>query len=447
MTEERGRVASHITTVGDLLVALGRDPNELIGLAESQWLEFKKEPYRLADDAQKQELAKDVSAIANAEEGIIVLGVHAPKAVNSRIEVARSLHPIPDGLVDEKQLQDVIRSRVWPRLDVRIRDHPVAGAQGKLWTIHVGRQSQRDIPFLVTREYLSENTQVGHAFAMYERHASDNVPYKPEQVHSWIREGYSGESHDDKTTPDASLQDQAQAIFEGDVVALSIPDGHLWYFLQAHPLERTQAPTFFDEGPETVRDALQKGTSIRGEWGFNLPTDRPSPTSNDCLRVIWGDDSLVSISRSGIVTALFTQRLLTWGMERHQQNEQVWFNPLALVEITLEFWRFYRSQVLDRVSSPSDSSWRCGMRNLGPPHRAALAKGQVGDLFFHEVREASVDEFDVPWSLSEEVQPEALAFTTLVEVYAKFGLGGTDIPYSDPDERRVTESTFEAMRR
>jgi hypothetical protein len=38
-----------------------------IGARESQTVEFKREPYRLAHESQKFELAKDVAALANGQ--------------------------------------------------------------------------------------------------------------------------------------------------------------------------------------------------------------------------------------------------------------------------------------------------------------------------------------------------------------------------------------------
>lgn len=46
----------------------------LIGLPESEWLEAKPSPYVLDTTKQKLELAKDVSALANAVGGVLVLG-------------------------------------------------------------------------------------------------------------------------------------------------------------------------------------------------------------------------------------------------------------------------------------------------------------------------------------------------------------------------------------
>jgi hypothetical protein len=41
---------------------------------ETEHLEFKAEPYRLEHELQKQELAKDVSGLANARGGAILIG-------------------------------------------------------------------------------------------------------------------------------------------------------------------------------------------------------------------------------------------------------------------------------------------------------------------------------------------------------------------------------------
>jgi hypothetical protein len=48
--------------------------DSLIGLPECEWLEAKLSPYILDSLQQKCELAKDVTALANAAGGLIVIG-------------------------------------------------------------------------------------------------------------------------------------------------------------------------------------------------------------------------------------------------------------------------------------------------------------------------------------------------------------------------------------
>ena len=68
-------------TVEEILRALESGNFEsLIGLVENAETEAKGAPYQLSlGDAQKHELAKDVSALANADGGIILLGFRTAK--------------------------------------------------------------------------------------------------------------------------------------------------------------------------------------------------------------------------------------------------------------------------------------------------------------------------------------------------------------------------------
>jgi predicted HTH transcriptional regulator len=73
---------------------------ELIGVIEDQRLECKAAPYLLQEEHQKQELAKDVCALANAERGIILIGVKtARNPVHFGDEISE-IHSFPQNLAD-----------------------------------------------------------------------------------------------------------------------------------------------------------------------------------------------------------------------------------------------------------------------------------------------------------------------------------------------------------
>jgi hypothetical protein len=55
------------------------DYDAFLDAVETEHLEFKSEPYRLEHDLQKQELAKDVSALTNAGGGAILIGFKTTK--------------------------------------------------------------------------------------------------------------------------------------------------------------------------------------------------------------------------------------------------------------------------------------------------------------------------------------------------------------------------------
>src|SRR5437763_1414615 len=66
----------------------------LRGQPESDWLEAKGQPYRLDEESESFELAKDVAALANGPEGgIIVLGLTTRKQAGD--EYVAGLNPFP----------------------------------------------------------------------------------------------------------------------------------------------------------------------------------------------------------------------------------------------------------------------------------------------------------------------------------------------------------------
>ena len=71
------------------------DYEAFLDAVETSHLEFKSEPYRLDQDLQKQELAKDVSALANAGGGGILMGFKTTKDSTVLGDVVAYVRPIP----------------------------------------------------------------------------------------------------------------------------------------------------------------------------------------------------------------------------------------------------------------------------------------------------------------------------------------------------------------
>src|SRR5438067_3261507 len=70
-----------------LAILAGGDFDGFVGVTEGLEVEFKREPYRMGQDSQKFELAKDVSALANAGGGVIVIGVLAERGDEVALDV------------------------------------------------------------------------------------------------------------------------------------------------------------------------------------------------------------------------------------------------------------------------------------------------------------------------------------------------------------------------
>jgi hypothetical protein len=125
----------------------GGHADALVDRPETQWLEAKSAPYRLDEDSEKLELAKDVAALANASGGVILLGAHVRRQAGG--DVIDRFSPIPLEMVQERRYRAVLGSRVIPAIeDLRfVRAHRGDGRGAAALFIPPQRETLK--PFLV----------------------------------------------------------------------------------------------------------------------------------------------------------------------------------------------------------------------------------------------------------------------------------------------------------
>ncbi len=109
----------------------------LSGAFESETLECKRQPYRFDTDAQKLELARDVSVLANARGGTILIGFVATSDDAHQEDRIRSVRPFSESLINKTQYLQVLESWLYPWLTAC---HP-----GRLGLAN-GRQKARAAP-------------------------------------------------------------------------------------------------------------------------------------------------------------------------------------------------------------------------------------------------------------------------------------------------------------
>jgi len=90
------------------------DFSPLIGRFEDQHIECKGQPYRLESEEQKLELAKDVSALANADGGLILIGVAATRDPAHGQDQITAVRPFELARFDQDRYQKVIGDWLWP---------------------------------------------------------------------------------------------------------------------------------------------------------------------------------------------------------------------------------------------------------------------------------------------------------------------------------------------
>jgi hypothetical protein len=132
------------------------EPADLLGLAESDWLEVKSGIYQLDDPGGAEELGKDVAALANANaDGLLLVGFSTRKEHDA--EILDGVRPVPRNLVDLDRHRKLIRERVIPPpRDVKVEWVDCTDGKGLL-VIDVPSQPPARLPHVVLGATTSAN--------------------------------------------------------------------------------------------------------------------------------------------------------------------------------------------------------------------------------------------------------------------------------------------------
>jgi len=128
-----------------LALRLGR-PDVLIGAPESSWLDVKSHDYLLSSATERVKLALDVARFANADGGLLVLGLRTARS--NGIDIISHVTPLPMPARSVARHRSIIDTYVYPfvrGLDVFSAPY----GQGELLIISIPPQPEGDKPFVV----------------------------------------------------------------------------------------------------------------------------------------------------------------------------------------------------------------------------------------------------------------------------------------------------------
>ena len=341
----------------------GRD-EELIGLAETEWLDFKDQPYALHlanPEEQVQhawELAKDVAAMANNPRGgCIVIGVRTkPDPLNSE-DVADSIRPFPCELLDVKRYTDAVESNSYPLIrGIGIKKYERIG--GCLALIFVPPQSDDDGPFLQKKIIDPDGKEV-NGFAMPIRSESHTRWQSIGMIHRDISEGRRV-----RTTVGAAVDDPAAVSQPAQLLGPRLAD------------DVTEIEEYMGWGESAVY-ALAAATGTRSGQATNIYNDdvRRNFASPPMLRyagfgfgysdqLVPGHGGLVAVDADfryrrlepdGYVVVALRADEDILGRARGRPTgdpRRLNINVVALVEFTYEFCRFVANSLQPRVDAP-----------------------------------------------------------------------------------------------
>jgi hypothetical protein len=164
----------------------------LIGLDEDTWLEAKgRNPYDFATPMGRYELAKDVTAFANAEGGILLVGLTTAPAPDAKTERITAHELCAQGEFDEAQYSGIIQNYVYPGIkDLRIYWLPVnPDATHGLGVVEIPPQSASHKYFLVAKVVDSGTALKQIVFGIARRNDSSNEPFTVAELYKYTQSG------------------------------------------------------------------------------------------------------------------------------------------------------------------------------------------------------------------------------------------------------------------
>lgn len=420
------------------------DETRLIGIEESQQLEFKQRAHDLGVDREKLEFAKDISAMANGGGGVILYGVRTERDAAVGRDVSVRVTPLLAGDITVAQLESVARDWIYPpQRTLEIREW-ANGAGQMLVTIRVPPIGDRDSIAIIRAAEIDGQIR-RNLLGVAMRHGDRIDHFNPDEIFHWIRMGRRVAGL--PPTVIAPGPGEAAPTEEADAELGSLRDlfaGGDWplYVLQGWPSTAARLRGIHDG--EGLRGALERQEPLRPNGGFNLGWLQEGEVYRDGgLSMTLGDREGVRAVPSGVITFFGTggPNLLGWGMERH--GEQPLVNPTALAELTYEFTRIVIGAAAP-LMQPQPRSLRFRIAILYPNRPRAIALRSGCPTMFNLVEAASFDGDELIEELEMPVDatPESAAGELLRAFYARFGLGREAIPFLDDDTGEFSVARF-----
>ena len=443
--------------------------HDLVGVVETDEVEFKQEPYQLDKNPQKQELAKDVSGLANSKGGVIVIGVKTEKHPSLPHEQAIEVSPFPipsSGGDMEQQYRNILKDWIFPAIKTEVRLHLVEESQSGTslkFVLAIFIPEQREnLPFLIN-QYIGENGKKEGkeiVFGYVERHGPGVIPRTVSELHRLLNRGiFADEVINGKfevildqlskiTAQEAEITKTNQIMNQHVKDTLTALDraNKPTILLAAFPHGETTIPTLFQSRESEIVQLLLNPPALRN-LGFDLRVGSfPNIREGQVRRSVAPGWKVLDLWKDGsiIFGAAGDGDFLCWG---NANGTTLIINPLALIESTSLFILLSR-EVFRKFATPRPTK-ATFMLSLQNPSEGDLQQGFTGKPYellsgyygnLHRNPESS-KEFRLECSLenysfySDEESSGKIAFELLGKLYTWFGIEENSIPYSEDTEK------------
>ena len=341
--------------------------DNLIGLSEGVHLECKYQPYRLSDLPEKRELAKDVSAFANADGGFILVGFETRKSDTQSWDIIERIKPFPEMLFQIDQYRSVIRSWIFPEIKGLNINWLTLENQKGVGIIRIPPGCITDGPFVILKE-VESHSRTREVLAGFARRQGDaSVPTRPTEIADWLRKGLVFDREMSRrldeileimrtltlssrnATPTASQSvnvplSQEEVSYRLDTCYFSSElHNRPSYWLAAWDDESTELATVFQSGEGSIRHAFEEPPILRDN-GWSLETfDKAKIVEGSFLQLTNGPRKILRLFRDG----LFIMGASTGSDFLSLGNTPNILNQLALIELTYNFVSFTQLVIKD----------------------------------------------------------------------------------------------------
>lgn len=410
----------------EMIEALTRSEHErILGTSESEWLDFKIEPYQLDTAKGRRDLIADAASFANHLGGVILVGVRTKRSESSAAEVADELRPVSADLVDTERILALVRAHVTPLLHLDVRRYPCGDDEKEIVAIVIDPQKERDKPFIVDRLASSDDDKdVAHAFGWPTRHGADTHWVTADRIQPLLANALRRSSTPREQSISSRDQEAEQQLKSVDDLTGWQDWG--WIAVQAIPEAETEIPDFYGAFSLEVQrwsGTRQSGFGLGLEYGAleNLPGHL---VASDARRH-------VAISRAGVVTAaaVASPDFLAWANHQNDPHpREVILNPYVVVEFPSEAVRFAEEAVGPSVGATGWTFRVVGEHLLD--RSPVRLRPQPREFLTGSATQPLANSFRQTVTGTGDVWRDA--FAVIAEIYGTgFGLGSELIPFAE----------------
>lgn len=405
-------------------------PHRLLGVAETQELEFKRAGYRLDVEAQCWELGKDVAAMANGGGGLIIVGVATGREWNQAEDIVTATDGIARSSVSETKYRSVIAREVYPPPE-GVRVIWVGDDPGFL-VIVVPAQPSDQSPAVLPRVFAPDSERPVKAFAVPSRDGSDTTWLPVGIVHRDLADGRRSRTNDpEPATPVAA------PTFGCEDLRAHVE--HIEQFMGWSDLP-TLAISAWPRGPGRRPDDLYSPDGLAGALhhppvfrsnGFGLSYAEAPKRIGQAL-VVTSQERCIWLEHTGVLTAATSAstEFLAWAQRDAlpDSNDALRINAWVIAEYTLTFTTLVEQALIPRYG-PCDIA--VSIQGASGRRRAlALAPGAPDHAFssFGQRQATGPDLLDC---FPFDGTAEQAAFRIVLSIYEFFGHRTQDLPFAE----------------